>query len=116
MRSKIRLDRELDRLEPHLPAWGAHWLRRIRSPAATWTRIPVGVVLIAAGLVGFLPILGFWMVPLGLALIALDVPFMRGPLAWVLALISRKLEARAASRGGPAAAPSPRPPARGRPE
>ena len=28
----------------------------------------------AGGVFGFLPILGFWMFPLGLALIALDLP------------------------------------------
>lgn len=34
----------------------------------------VGFLLVAGGIVGFLPILGFWMVPLGLALIATDIP------------------------------------------
>ncbi len=29
------------------------------------------------GVFGFLPILGFWMLPLGAAFIALDIPFMR---------------------------------------
>jgi hypothetical protein len=116
MSTKNRLDRELDRLGPHLPDWGARWLRRIRTPAATWTRVPVGIVLIAGGLVGFLPILGFWMVPLGLALIAIDVPLLRGPLARVLAMISRRLEARAASGAGQTAKPSPRPPEHGQPQ
>jgi len=31
-----------------------------------------GLVLILGGLFGFLPILGFWMIPLGLSLIWLD--------------------------------------------
>ena len=34
----------------------------------------IGVVLICLGILGFLPILGFWMVPLGLAVLATDVP------------------------------------------
>lgn len=34
----------------------------------------LGLVLVAFGLLGFLPILGFWMIPLGLALVALDIP------------------------------------------
>jgi hypothetical protein len=114
MTAKARLNRELDCLEPHLPAWGTRWLRRIRSRAAIMVRIPLAVVLIAAGFVGFLPILGFWMIPLGLALIALDVPFLRGPLASVLAWINAKLEARAARPQ--TAKPPPRPPAAGRPE
>jgi hypothetical protein len=116
MHGKNRLDDEFDRLEPHLPAWGKRWLRRIRTPAAIWMRVPIGIVLVLAGFVGFLPILGFWMVPLGLALIALDVPFMRGPLARVLSMINRRLEARAASGGSQAAEPLPRPPARGQSE
>jgi len=35
----------------------------------------VGVLLMIGGVFGFLPVLGFWMFPLGLAFIALDIPF-----------------------------------------
>ena len=67
-------------------------LRGARKPSAGWVRLPVAVVLIVAGIVGIvLPIIGFWMVPLGLALLAIDVPFLRGPLARILAFINRKL-------------------------
>jgi hypothetical protein len=34
----------------------------------------VGLVLVVLGFLGFLPILGFWMIPLGLALISTDIP------------------------------------------
>jgi len=34
----------------------------------------VGLLFMVGGVFGFLPILGFWMFPLGLALIALDLP------------------------------------------
>lgn len=37
----------------------------------------LGLVLMVAGVFGFLPILGFWMLPLGAAFIALDVPPLR---------------------------------------
>lgn len=37
----------------------------------------LGVLLVIGGLFGFLPILGFWMIPVGGALIALDVPALR---------------------------------------
>jgi hypothetical protein len=40
-------------------------------------RSTLGLVLSVAGLFGFLPILGFWMIPVGLALIALDIPPLR---------------------------------------
>jgi hypothetical protein len=52
------------------------------------------VLLIVGGIVGFLPLLGFWMIPLGLALIAQDIPFLRPPLARFLAWIDRKWPAR----------------------
>lgn len=31
--------------------------------------------MILAGILGFLPILGFWMIPLGIAVLAVDFPF-----------------------------------------
>jgi hypothetical protein len=33
-----------------------------------------GLPLIVGGIFGFLPVLGFWMVPVGVVLIALDIP------------------------------------------
>jgi hypothetical protein len=48
-------------------------------------RSVVGILLMMGGVVGFLPILGFWMIPAGLALIALDVPTLRRRLLqWAL--------------------------------
>lgn len=52
----------------------------MRKPSSRWLRFPVGVLLIAGGLLGFLPILGFWMLIPGLLLLAIDVPFLRLPL------------------------------------
>ena len=47
-------------------------------------RSVLGLLCIAGGIVGFLPILGFWMIPVGVALIALDIPPLRRRLlAWV---------------------------------
>lgn len=91
MSPKPRLNDELDRLQEHLPGWMARVLSRVRAPSAKLVRLPVAGVLMVGGVFGFLPILGFWMVPLGLALLALDVPPLRGPLARLLALINRKL-------------------------
>jgi hypothetical protein len=83
---------ELDRLQNWLPGWAARPLEAARRPGAFWLRAPLGFALIGAGIVGVvLPILGFWMVPLGLALLALDVPVLRRPLARVLAFINKKI-------------------------
>ena len=38
-------------------------------------RTLLGILLMIGGVLGFLPILGFWMFPLGMAFIALDLPF-----------------------------------------
>ena len=59
----------------------------VRGPRSRIMRIPVALFLIACGLLGFLPIVGFWMLPMGLALLAEDLPFLRRParrlMTWV---------------------------------
>ena len=92
MAVKDDLHDEIDRLKIHLPRWASAALDRVRRPGAVWVRVPLAILLLAGGLVGFLPILGFWMVPLGLALLALDLPFLRRPLAKFLGWVNRKLE------------------------
>ena len=37
-------------------------------------RSVLGLLLMIGGVAGFLPVLGFWMIPAGLAMIALDIP------------------------------------------
>lgn len=74
-----------------MPDWAARLLDMVRAPHAVWVRVPLAIVLMAGGFVGFLPILGFWMLPLGLALLAVDLPFMRPPMARLLAFINGKL-------------------------
>lgn len=40
-------------------------------------RLPVAFVLIVGGCLSFLPVLGLWMLPLGVMLLAVDVPLIR---------------------------------------
>lgn len=62
------------------PGGGAR-LRRIARRFLVWTRrrvppglrLVLGIVLIVGGIFGFLPVLGFWMIPLGLAVAGLDI-------------------------------------------
>jgi hypothetical protein len=62
---------------------GIDWRRKIRPLYAYGKKVPpvlrsvLGLALIGLGILGFLPILGFWMVPLGALFIALDVPPLR---------------------------------------
>jgi hypothetical protein len=48
-------------------------LVRVRRRVPPGLRLVVGLLLILGGVLGFLPVLGFWMIPLGLGVAALDV-------------------------------------------
>lgn len=85
-----RLNRHLDRFERRLPHWIASPLRWLRAPSSRWVRIPVGLLLIIAGFFSFLPLLGLWMLPLGVLLLAQDLPFLRRPTRWSLILLERR--------------------------
>jgi hypothetical protein len=50
---------------------------RLPLPGSWIVRVLIGLVLILGGFLGFLPILGFWMVPLGLMVLSIDLPFAR---------------------------------------
>jgi len=68
---------EMDRFQNHIPTWVG--LNRLRGERAKWLRVPTGAALIGCGVLGFLPlpIVGIWMLPVGLALLAHDIPTMR---------------------------------------
>ncbi|RVU14373.1 hypothetical protein [Methylobacterium oryzihabitans] len=68
-----RVERGLAKLPDRLHAAVA-WLR---EPSRLWARIPAALLLVVGGLLAFLPVLGLWMLPLGLALIAEDVPGLK---------------------------------------
>jgi len=54
-------------------------------------RLPVAVFLILGGLLSILPVLGLWMLPLGLMLLAVDVPLLRPYVSNALIRIRRRL-------------------------
>jgi hypothetical protein len=51
--------------------------RHLHLPKSKPIRIGLGILLIAGGLLGFLPVLGFWMIPLGLLVLSVDLPVVR---------------------------------------
>lgn len=71
---------------------------RVRLPNHPAIRIALGVLLVVAGFLGFLPILGFWMVPLGLVVLSVDVPAVRRLRRRAEVKISRWRQARAKRR------------------
>ena len=50
---------------------------RLPLPRSRLLRIAIGGGLVLLGLLGFLPILGFWMIPLGLLVLSGDIPRVR---------------------------------------
>lgn len=64
-------------------------------------RITVGGLFVLGGLLGFFPILGFWMIPLGLIILAVDFRWARHALVnlrWRLRAWRRRYFGRRAPR------------------
>ncbi|WP_374372578.1 hypothetical protein [Dongia sp.] len=70
-------EKRVQRLIDRLPNWMARLLRRVREPSARWVRIPIAVFCLMGGMLFFLPVLGIWMLPLGVLLLVEDLPIMR---------------------------------------
>lgn len=79
-RGERRFQRQFDAIGRLIPP--------LRGPMATlrrdsWfpIRFPTALLLIGGGVLSFLPVLGVWMMPLGLLLLAVDLPVLRAPLS-----------------------------------
>jgi hypothetical protein len=83
-------DPRLDKLVRRLPPRMGDTVTYLLKPSSRWVRIPSGALLIVGGVLSFLPVLGVWMLPLGLALLAEDVPALRSARAKVLDWVERK--------------------------
>ena len=68
------------------------FVERLKRTPNKGIRILVGALLVIGGILGALPILGFWMIPLGLAVLAVDFPWARR------AMVHLKLGFRALKR------------------
>jgi hypothetical protein len=91
-------DPHLERLLNTLPLRVKRTYVWLTKPEARLIRWPLGLALIVGGVFGFLPILGFWMIPLGALLIGEDIPPVRRPTLSLLGLIYRKWDAWRSSR------------------
>ena len=52
-------------------------ISRVPTPNTKLGRTVLGVALVIGGILGFLPILGFWMIPLGLLILSQDFASVR---------------------------------------
>lgn len=79
MREERRLDRQFVMISRKVPGSG-YPIGAVRPGGGlSRIRIPIALLLILGGLFSFLPVLGIWMLPLGLLLLAVDLPVLRRP-------------------------------------
>lgn|SRR5690348_12034560 len=83
---ECRLESLIERLPKRVQA-GVRWLRQ---PSSRGVRIPAALLLMAGGFLAFLPVLGFWMLPLGLVLLAEDLPPLRRAVDRVLEWLEQR--------------------------
>ncbi len=58
-----------------MKAPNSHYRRLMTAPRLA--RVGLGLLLVVGGFFGFLPVLGFWMIPLGLVVIFFEAPWVR---------------------------------------
>ncbi|WP_386683864.1 hypothetical protein [Loktanella sp. R86503] len=86
-----RLHRQFERLRRDYPRMGSV-LFRISRPGWALVRVPVGVTFILGGLLAILPVFGLWMIPVGLLLLAVDVPWLRRPVSSAMIRLRRRAD------------------------
>lgn len=87
---KKELDRHFAWFEEKLPPRPARFVSWLRKPSSIYARMPLAFLLMVGGVFSFLPVLGLWMLPLGLVLFAQDVPPLQKPMAQGLGWVERK--------------------------
>ena len=83
--TKAELNRYFEIIDRRVPVRVSQSIRWLLKPSSFGVRLVVAILLIVGGIFSFLPILGLWMLPLGLLLIAQDVPLLQKPLLRTLA-------------------------------
>jgi len=88
-RIRKRLSRQFDLIRRMVPGTG-RFIDWLEADSARLIRFPVAIIMILGGLMAFLPFLGLWMVPMGLMLLALDLPFLQGPVSGLIVRVRRR--------------------------
>lgn len=88
-----RLQRQIDMLARPFPALRGP-ARALRGRGWAIVRVPMAIALILGGILSILPFLGAWMLPLGVLLLAVDVPMLRRPASAAVIHVRRWLSLR----------------------
>jgi hypothetical protein len=92
MTTKAELNRYFEMIDRRVPISVSRFIRWLRQPSSFAVRLVFAILLILGGIFSILPVLGVWMLPLGLLLIAQDVPLLQKPLVAAFAWVERKCE------------------------
>ena len=84
-KEETRLQRQLRMLTSGHPTAGDA-MQALLQDRWRLVRIPLGLALILGGIFAILPVLGLWMLPFGLILLAVDIPALR---PWINGLLIR---------------------------
>ena len=79
-RRERRFQRQFQALERLIPVLRGP-MSHLRRDSWFPVRFPLALLLTAGGVLWFLPLLGLWMLPAGLLLLAIDLPTLRGPIS-----------------------------------
>jgi hypothetical protein len=78
------LERAFEELERETPDAVTHAILWLRTPRHRWVRLPLGALCVIASFFWFLPVIGIELLPIGLLLIAQDVPVLREPVGHMM--------------------------------
>jgi hypothetical protein len=92
-----RLHRQLEAVAREMPAT-RRFIHSLLHGSLRLLRIPAGIFLVIGGVLSVLPVLGLWMLPLGLLLLAVDIPFLRPLVARLLVRARRRITVLRQSR------------------
>src|ERR1700754_90192 len=88
--TKAELNRYFEMIHRRVPIRVSQFIRWLRKPSSFAVRLVVALLLIVGGLFSFLPVLGLWMLPLGLLFMAQDVPILQKRLVSALVWVEAK--------------------------
>jgi hypothetical protein len=85
-----RLRRQFEALARAVPP--ARWfVDRLLGHNMRLVRVPTALVLILGGVASILPVLGIWMLPLGLMLLAVDIPVLQPLVSSITIRVRRRI-------------------------
>ena len=90
-RTERRFKRQFEALSRLMPPFRKP-LAMLQRDGFRLVRLPLALIFIAGGLLWFLPILGLWMLPFGLLLVAVDLPLLRGPISVLIIRARRRIK------------------------